>query len=124
MLSLLNSSLFDTIFYLAPFCQDVYNSLATHTWLRNMLKGALVSWFGYSFAYVLQEILLFGVSNWICFKIGCLNSENLPPPPVQPIQRSWWLLMSSVEISTSITAPLVRQGFPFPSVHLFLNGKL
>lgn len=89
------------------------NSSATHIWLSNILTGGLSPWF---VVCLPQETQLFDVSNWICFKIGCLNSENLPPPPVQPIQRSWWLLMYSVEISTLITAPLVRQGLPFPGV--------
>lgn len=97
-----------TIFYLAPFfSRCLANSLATNMGLRNLLKGGLVLVI-WMFICLLQEILLFDVSNWICFKIGCLNSENLPPPPAQPIQRSWWLLMSFVEISTLITAPLVR----------------
>lgn len=100
------SSLLVTPFLtLQPFPQDSANSSATHTWLSNIM--VFVVWF------LLQETLLFDVSNWICFKIGCLNSENLPPPPVQPIQRSWWLLMYSVEISTLITAPLVRQALHF-----------
>lgn len=84
---------------------------------QQLIHGWVTFWF-LLFVFLLQETLLFDVSNWICFKIGCLNSENLPPPPVQPIQRSWWLLMYSVEISTLITAPLVRQ-----ALHFLVSGS-
>lgn len=55
-----------------------------------------------------QRTVPSGVSSWTCFRTGWLISENLPPRPAQPTPRSWWRLMSSAEILTLTTAPLVR----------------